>query len=609
MKKIISIILPVLGLMSVSCSYLDTIPGDSLTGEHFWLTADDDALQQYCRTYYPRVIKGHGNPNGWDCGDMFKEEYKSDNIYPGSQNKFSYGHNILRNSDEQWNWEVIRACNTFIENYQKSPASKAGKDFAAGQMYFFKAWDYFNKVVLYGDVPWYDKGSDKTDPSLYKGRDSRVLVVDNIIKTLDKAIELLPKKELTYYVSKDAAIMLKARVCLFEGTWRKYHLDNDRKPYPTENYERLLKLAYDSACELMSPQYGYSLYTEGGPDEAYFNLFCQDQYEGNPEIILSRQYDAHVNMGHSIHLQLSNTAHGMSRDAYEEYLCSKTGKPISMCGCHDYHDGYVKECENRDLRLVQTICVPDAESKYHHYLFLEMNESGKLVMRGGAPNIQGQLRQNAETNKYFFGNTSTGYALCKHFSMEDYLLNEKQKGKTDCPVMRYGEVLLIRAEAAAELGTITQDDLDLTVNKLRERVGFPFPLTMSPYHDEDLAKKYPNVKGENPDLIREIRRERRVELFAEGYRWQDLLRWKVAENILNERPRKGAWLDPALYTPEDFEIVKKSIGLDSDGFVLPYEVKGQLDPKFSERNYLLNIPLDQIALNPKLLPQNPGWEQ
>ena len=598
MKKFLTIILLVSGSLMTACDYLDTVPGDALTGDHFWETANDAALQQYCNTYYPRLIKGHGTPNGWDCGPMFTEEYKTDNVLPAGQNQFAYGQNIIKTSDKNWNWEVIRGCNTFIENYQKTPATEQGKALAAGQIYFFKAWDYYNKVVLFGDVPWYDTGSDKTDPALYKGRDSRILVMENIVKTIDKAIELLPIKTLEYRVSKDAALCLKARICLFEGTWRKYR--------NIEGAEEYLKLAYDAAGELMDPKFSYSLYTEGGPDVCYFNLFNQDDYEGNPEIILSKQYNPAVNMGHDLYHLLPNSAHGMSRDAYNEYLCARTGKPIGMCGCHNFKDGYVKEMEDRDLRLVQTICVPDVQSKYYYYLFQDVREGNEMVKKGGAPNIMGRLDADPEAGKYFFGNSSTGYSICKHFNAEDYKIQDKHKGKTDCPVMRFAEVLLIRAEAGAELGVLTQSELDRTVNRLRDRVGFPYHLNMNPLHDPDLAEKYPNVQGKNADLIREIRRERRVELFCEGYRWDDLMRWHVAENIFNNRERRGAYMDPALYSKEDIETVRNLVGLDSDGFIMPYKVKGQYEPAFTEKNYLMNIPLDEIALNPKL-EQNPGW--
>lgn len=589
--KLITLV-SVFGMLLSACDYLDTIPGDALTGDHFWQTADEVALEKYCNMFYPRLIVGHGSPNGWDCGDMFKNDYQSDNILPSGQNAVTYGQNTITTDDAKWNWEVIRSCNTFILNYQKTPASQAAKERYAGEVYFFKAWDYFNKVCRFGDVPWFDKGSDTDDPELYKGRDSRVLVMENVVKTIDKAIELLPVKSKVYRVSKDAALCLKARICLYEGTWRKYR--------NLDGADEYLRLAYDAAGELMDPKYGYKLYTEGDPDEAYFKLFIQNDYEGNSEVILSKQYVPSISMGNDVSKQMPNAPHGMSRDCYEEYLCAKTGLPISICGCHDYKDGFLKESANRDPRLSQTICIPDKDSKHHYFLYRQTGDE----LRGGAPNIMGIL--DSDDIRPFYGNSSSGYAIAKFYSEADFLNQTLHTGDIDSPVMRFAEVLLIRAEAGAELGVLDQAELDRTVNKLRERVGFAHNLTMNPKHDPNLEEKYPNVTS---DLVREIRRERRVELFCEGYRWDDICRWHVGPEVFNDRERRGAYMDPTLYTADEIKRVKEKIGLDADGFILPYAVRGKLVSMFSEKNYLFNIPLNEIALNPNLAPNNYGWDE
>ena len=146
-------------------------------------------------------------------------------------------------------------------------------------MLFFKAFDYYNKVRLFGDVPWYNQAMEKNDPELYKGRDPRSLVMDSILNTINRAIEFLPKKNKVSRVSKDAALLLKARICLYEGTWRRYrNVAGDVK---------YLEEAYDAAGKLMGTEYGYSLYTASGKEDSYFDLFIQDNYNDNPEIILS----------------------------------------------------------------------------------------------------------------------------------------------------------------------------------------------------------------------------------------------------------------------------------------------------------------------------------
>lgn len=593
MKNKILLTLSSLAILLGGCNYLDTMPGDTMTGEQFWATADGLALTQYCNTYYSKLIVGHGDPNGWDSGAMFKAEYQSDNLYSSGQSAITYGQNRLNTSDGQWEWSIVRGCNEFIDNYMRTPAPLEDKKKAVGEVYFFKAYDYFNKVKRFGDVPWYDHALGKKDPDLFKGRDSRILVMQKIVETIDKAIENLPQKTKVNRVSKDAAICLKARICLFEGTYRKYR--------GIEGADEYLKLAYDAAGELMQPKYGYSLYNVGGEDFAYYNLFIQANYQDNPEIILSREYEPGINMGNDVSFQMVNTSDGMSRDCFEEYLCSKTGKPVSICGCHHPEDGMLKEMENRDKRLMQTVCVPKQGNPHSHYLFRTVEG----VEKGGAPNIFGLFE--SKNGKVFYGNSSTGYAICKYYNDEDYLKQKHHMGTVDAPVMRYAEVLLIRAEAGAELGLDPQ--LDLTVNALRKRVGFPYNLDMNPVEDPDLVAKYPDIKGANANLIREIRRERRIELFCEGFRWDDIVRWKVGDSIFNRRERRGMKIDNTLYTEEQIKLLDEKIGISKDGYLLPYKVRGTLTQNFTDKNYLYNIPINEISLNPNLLPQNPGWEE
>ncbi len=66
MKKYIYL-LTYITLTMISCNYLDVEPGDTITDTRFWATANGVALEQYCHTYYPSLVIGHGNPpNSWD---------------------------------------------------------------------------------------------------------------------------------------------------------------------------------------------------------------------------------------------------------------------------------------------------------------------------------------------------------------------------------------------------------------------------------------------------------------------------------------------------------------------------------------------------------------
>ena len=97
-------------------------------------------------------------------------------------------------------------------------------------------------------------------------------------------------------MSRDAALLLKARICLYEGTWRRYR--------NVEGDVKFLEEAYKASGELMG--YGYELYKASGIDDSYFDLFIQDNYNDNSEVILSREYDPALNMGHNV-LVLRNT--------------------------------------------------------------------------------------------------------------------------------------------------------------------------------------------------------------------------------------------------------------------------------------------------------------
>lgn len=588
MKHYIISFVCLLSFLISGCNYLDTEPGDVISSDHFWETSNAAALEQYCNLYYPKLIKGHGDPLSWNLGSMISSEFQSDNLLSAGPSAITFGQNLTLTSSSDWDWSIVRGCNAFLENYQKSPASDTDKKKYAGEILFFKAMDYFNKVRLFGDVPWYDKTLNKNDTELFKGRDPRAVVMQNILTTIDQAIEFLPRKTKVYRVSRDAALLLKARICLYEGTWRRYR--------GVEGDVEYLEKAYDAAGKLM--EYGYSLYKGTGTEDSYFDLFIQDNYDENPEVILSREYDPAINMGHNVPNYIPNSEMGMSRDCFEEYLCSKTGKPISICGCHNPDMGYIAEMKNRDGRLLQTICLPEKDSKYARYLF--RNDNGSI--KGGAPNIFSILP--GSDKRTFYGASCTGYAMCKFYKASEHLIGN-HKGGIDCPVMRYAEVLLIRAEAGAELGK--DPELDQTINALRSRVGFNIKLTENPIEDPDLAAKYPNVQGVNKNLIREIRRERRIELFAEGYRWDDVCRWNVGEVVYN-RERRGAKMDPNLYTAKEIAIIREQVGFDKDGFITPYTKRSPYTMNFKAKNYLYNIPLNEISLNPNLLPQNPGWE-
>ena len=589
MKKINILFGGLLLLAVQSCNVLDKSPLDTIDTQRYFSSANAAALEQYCNDLYPKLIKGHGDPQTYGFG-MMETDFQSDDLLPWDMNSIAFSQHTISTKDDEWKWENIRACNDFLANYELSPEIESVKQRYAGEILFFKCMDYFNKVRRFGDVPWYDKALAPGDEDLYKARDSRTLVMANVLKDINQAIAWLPTKTTTGVsrISKDAALALKARMCLFEGTYRRYH--------NIEGDQEFLQAAYDAAGELMKPEYGYALFVGSKPEKSYYELFIQADYNNNKEVILSKEYDPGKSMGNNVTRQIYKGLErpiGLSKDAVDDYLCANTGLPISICGCegHTLHTTLIAELKDRDPRLLQTVPTPEA-GEFTYYLEGKRPDIGKITSGIGY-------------------STSTGYAIVKFYNPGE-LSETHHQGTEDAPVFRYAEILLTRAEAAAELGL--DPELDKTVNALRDRVGFKWHLTTSPKEDPKLVSEYPIIKGPNVNLIREIRRERRVELMAEGYRYYDLMRWACGENL--NKPKLGIIPDkaknendPTGYNEKDYESIITDLGL-VNGAVDVY-TKRVTNPKAmftSPKNYLFNVPTAQIGLNPNLLPQNPGWE-
>ena len=548
MKKSIILFGGLLFLTTQSCDVLDKEPLDSISTQQYFANANAQALEQYCNDLYPKLITGHGNPNEYNFG-MMETDFQSDDLLPWDANSVAFSqHSISTADNDNWKWENIRACNAFMQDYELSPETEAVKHRYAGEILFFKTLDYFNKVKRFGDVPWYDKVLVPGDEDLYKGRDSRITVVANMIKDIDQAIEWLPQKETTgvYRISKDAALALKARICLFEGTFRRYH--------NMEGDTELLKAAYEAAGELMKSEYGYSLFQGSKPGKAYYELFIQADYNSNPEIILSKEYDPTVGKGNNLSRQIAvgESPIGLSRDAVEDYLCATTGKPISMCGCegHSHHTTLIAELKNRDPRLLQTVPTPEA-GEYTYYL------------EGKRPDI----------GKYTSGSvsTSTGYGVIKYYNPSEYT-SSHHIGTLDAPIFRYAEILLNYAEAmdAWKGADYTDNDHPLSARAALNQVRS--------------AADMPAVTTDGDAFTESIRRERRVELAFEDHRFWDIRRWKIGDKT------------KAIY------CIKITLENGS-----PVYKKELLETRnWDDKMYLYPIPQTEYYKNPNL-GQNTGW--
>ncbi len=562
-KNIIKSFLLFLGILSAACNddFLNRYPTDSLNEENFW--HNENELKQYANDFY-RVFSGHNTGTGHS--PLITGDNQSDNMVPLDFNLVAAGKNIVPTSGGGWNWTVIRSCNYFLQRYNQTPIAKETKDKYAGEIRFFKVLDYFEKVRDFGDVPWLTKDLELTSPELYAPRDSRVLVMDSLLANIDLAIATLPAKNVADAgrINKDVALFLKARMCLFEGTFRKYR--------GIEGGEKFLKEAVQASQRLITEGH-YQIHETGNPATDYASLFNSLDLGTNKEMILYKIYATGLlGTATSWNLQSNNFNTSASKSLVESYLCAD-GKPISQSPLYRGDQSIQEEMTNRDPRLKQTITFPGTG----------IQQTSKIPAISGS-GISG------------VGIVPTGYQIQKYWVEDQQEYVRIQNGILDAPIFRYGEVLLINAEANAELGQANQSVIDKTINLLRKRAGMPNMVIAE--LKKDSQSDFPQLDV----LIDEIRRERRVELAIEALRYDDLLRWKAGA-LLN-KPVLGMKFIQSVYPKA---VIGSSIFVNAEGYILPYGKSLPSGRTYDEnKNYFLPLPLDELSLNPKLI-QNPGW--
>jgi hypothetical protein len=408
-------------------------------------------------------------------------------------------------------------------------------------------------IKRFGDVPWIDKDLQVNSPELYGPRDSRKLVMDSVIADLDYAIAKLPESSSEGRLTKYAALALKVRACLYEGTFRKYHNLGD--------HAQMLGLAVSAAVSIINSG-KFVLYQTGNPNVDYHNLFVQHDYTGNTEAIMFKAYITNLLMnGRNGGLE-AGMASGFTKDFVETYLCTD-GKPISISSLYIGDAQYMDEFKNRDPRMVQSINTPNY------------------------PWVINGIDTTYQSCPIFDNQTIwTGYKMIKMYSP---LFQDSQYNQSTLEdlIFRYGEVLINYAEAEAELGNCTQDILDKSVNLLRDRVGMPHLLVDVGFTDPNwpIWDTDPSAVPVTP-LINEIRRERRIELVFEGFRFDDIMRWKAGKLLENPKTQLGA-RNPA-----------------TGNYQALYP--GQAARQWNDKLYFYPLPIQELSLNPALT-QNPGW--
>lgn len=589
-KNIFTILLAAVVLVSLSgCSeYLARVPLDSNSDATNW--SNEAAIETYSWNLYGD-LSGWSYGNGWTRGQYHSEPLTDDY----STESFSQFTVSIPGDAASWStpYERIRKANVMLARIDQVPnLPEAAANHWRGVARFFRALHHFELLKTYGDVVWIDGEVDiASEEALNRARDSRVTVADNIVADLQFAVDncYAPSRAGANTVNNMVAAAFLSRVALYEGAWEKYHGTSGGHP------ETFYSTAKAAAAKVIDSGL-YNINT------TYKKNYMSQNLSGNTEMILFKRYAymgnggattlAHATFGWS---DSSTPTWGLTKSAVENYAMSN-GLPTHMVA---YNDQTIEGVfENRDARLTATVykeVIPVTQLAY----------------------IEGIV-------------STTGYWTYKFVPLDEYstrIVNSTWNGPsndTDGPIFAYPEVLLNYAEACAELGSCSQSDLDKTINVLRQRHGNIPALTVSGSGcsvNGTAITKAPNDPAANV-LIQEIRRERRSELMADGFRHADLMRWALGENLDTAKNPDGyvgvskavveeyvAKYNATSSNPVDLNKVLSNNFFTNKGYKSPYNTPdcgGSIARTWNDKYYLEPIPGNQLTLDPNL-GQNPGW--
>ncbi|MGX5857629.1 RagB/SusD family nutrient uptake outer membrane protein [Dyadobacter jiangsuensis] len=596
MKKHILLLALLTGASACNDDFLEKLPQTSISPEVFFANEGDLALYVNGLLSMPDMYGTYLNDQSTDnAATTGAVEMKVVMTGSPSSQTITGG----------WDWGRLRNINYFLDNYNKAAATADVKAHYAGIARYYRAQFYLEKVGRFSDVPWFSKTVNPGDEELYKTQDPRAVVMDSVMADLAFAAANVRESVTAGTPGKWAVMTQYARTALYEGTYRKYHSELNLQA----SANKFLETAATVSAEIMASN-KFSIYNTGKPNADYAALFNSQDLSSNKEVILANAFDQTKDRSQNVNSTVfGDYEQAPSRDLVQTYLMKDGTRFTDVQGYQQF--GFVKEFQNRDPRLAQTLVYPG---------WVRAAETAPYILR---------------LNKNF-----TGYHQLKGYinSTDNVILNS-----VDVPVYRYAEVLLTYAEAKAELGTLTQDDLDKSVNLIRARVGMP-DLKLAAANgspDPVMVQKYPNVTGANRGVIFEIRRERRVEFAFENQRFNDVMRWQAGKlltvipeglyfsglgkyDLTGDGVEDIILIDKSKTIPDEKEKEKNSLGVvliyyragaigedvtvylkngNAGGtMVTETAVRKFEDPKY----YYRPVPQKEMLLNPKLK-QVFGW--
>lgn len=523
---------------AVSCKkFLDRPPLTVENDETAWNSEDN--LRLYANKYLTDFFPGYGE--GWSIGSVLPT-FSDDIFFMGNQGNFV---RAIPNSSI-WSMGNIRSINIMldrIENRMQNILSTEASNHWTGVGRFYRGLEYADLVLRFGDVPYYDHVvSDLDMDDLYKSRTPRNEVMDAVYDDWKFAFENVRTSDGNQALHRYIVAGMISRYALYEGTWQKYHYNN------TERARKFLELAQQTADYLIASG-RYDIVTD------FRSLFTSFDLNGNKDVVFYRHYDPAVGVTHSVastHNMDATVAYGPSTALIKSFICV---------------DGEVWQNSNiensDDFRIDSAIMKRDSrlEGSFYENVFAGNRASYWAINKFLPRDVAKAVAAGAKPNEWLSTNNYTDY-----------------------PVFRYAEALLNWIEAKAELATIggaavSQNDIDITINKIRNRPIAPAAASMGVTKTApmDLAN-LPNDPERDPSvlpLLWEIRRERRMEFAFEHSRYQDLKRWKKLDYMdadVNQDILSGGWVDFPEEKPSALSADNKGVFgvVKLDGSVVTY---------------------------------------
>ena len=588
MKKVYITLIFISSLFISSCEteYLTQIPEDQLITETTFTSYNN--IKAYAWGFY-NTFPGYSR-------SPIDEEFNGD-LFLNSNSKISMSDWIKQlqtipasSGFYSGPYVNIRRINIMLDNIDKSTViSQLDKDHWRSVGYFFRAYEYYNLVSKYGDVIWLENALNDASPELYAPRTPRNEVTQKMLDNLLFAeANIKTAGDGPNSIGVHAVRALISRFGLFEGTWRKYHVLGDSDKYLRASANASEKLM--TSFPTLNPNYDLD--------------FNSESLAGVPGIILYKQYtDGQIT--HTLNSAHRNSSGNwdLTKKAADMYLLkdgqTRWTSPLFI-GDKDPYD----EFRNRDKRMLLTIIPPfkvnannltwtyDANPKNREYLDILASISDSKH-KGDAPrNWQGLVLKQAPHFRDFNNGQGfiagyTGYQLFKYYNN---LLSIQNVDIADAPIFRIAEVMANYAEAKYELGEFNQTIANNTINKLRARGGVANLIVGS--EPVDITRDV----SINPTLW-EIRRERAIELMGEGFRFNDLRRWKKMN--YTDVEEFGIWAKNSDYG--------NKLTIQNGAAAGYVTIHGVPPGNFPTYYYLYPIPSNETVLNPQLQP-NPGWK-